>query len=45
MKEWDIMGGFNFMSGSRTVPENYPGAGRYELTVFSLGAGVSRYFR
>lgn len=45
LKNMDITGGFNFLSGSRTVPENYPGAGRYDLTVFSLGAGVSRYFK
>ena len=45
MKTLDITGGFNFITGSRTVPENYPGAGRYDLSVFSLGAGVSKYFR
>lgn len=45
MKSLDITGGINLISGSRTVPENYPGAGRYDLTVFSLGAGVSKYFR
>jgi hypothetical protein len=43
-KKLDIMGGLNFISGSRNVPENYPGAGRYSLTVLTLGAGVSKYF-
>jgi hypothetical protein len=45
MKTLDITGGFNFISGARTVPEDYPGAGRYDLTVFSLGAGISKYLR
>jgi len=45
LKNLDITGGFNFISGSRTVPANYPSAGRYDLTVFSVGAGVSKYFK
>lgn len=43
-KKTDLTGGFNFISGSRTVGENYPGEGRYSLTVLTIGAGISKYF-
>lgn len=43
-KKLDITGGFNFISGTRSVPDDYPGRGKYTLSVFSLGAGGSYFF-
>ena len=43
-KKRDITAGFNFISGSRTVPSGYPNEGKYALSVFSVGAGASFYF-
>lgn len=42
-KKMDITAGFNFISGSRNVPVDYPGKGKYTLSVFSIGGG-GRYF-
>ena len=43
-KKRDITAGFNFISGSRSVPSGYPNEGKYALSVFSVGAGASFYF-
>lgn len=43
-RKMDITGGFNIISGSRNVPEQYPGKGKYTLSVFSIGAGGSYFF-
>jgi hypothetical protein len=43
-KKLDVTAGFNVINGSRSVPEAYPGAGKYTLSVFSVGAGGSYYF-
>jgi hypothetical protein len=43
-KKSDLTAGFNVINGSRNVPAGYPGAGKYTLQVFSVGAGGSYYF-
>ena len=43
-KKMDITAGFNMITGARSVPAVYPGAGKYSLQVFSLGGGGSYYF-
>lgn len=43
-KKLDITAGFNVINGSRNVPDQYPGRGKYTLSVFSLGAGGSYFF-
>jgi hypothetical protein len=43
-KKLDFTAGFNYISGSRTVPSSYPGSGKYSLTVLTVGAGGSFYF-
>jgi hypothetical protein len=40
----DITAGFNVINGTRSVPDDYPGRGKYTLSVFSLGAGGSYFF-
>lgn len=43
-KKMDLTAGFNVINGTRSVPEDYPGSGKYSLTVFSIGGGGSYYF-
>lgn len=43
-KKMDLMAGFNVINGTRSVPEDYPGSGKYTLTVFSIGGGGRYYF-
>ena len=43
-KKRDFTAGFNYTSGSRTVPSAYPNSGRYSLSVFTIGIGGSFYF-
>lgn len=43
-RKMDITAGFNVISGTRNVPSDYPGKGKYTLSVFSIGGGGSYYF-
>lgn len=43
-KKRDFTAGFNYITGSRVVPSIYPNAGRFTLSVFTIGAGGSFYF-
>lgn len=43
-KKMDVTAGFNVINGTRSVPDDYPGRGKYTLSVFSLGAGGSYFF-
>lgn len=43
-KKMDITAGFNIINGSRSVPDQYPGRGKYTLSVFSIGGGGSYFF-